>query len=200
MATLRNRRKLAAVPRKTPENTRNSQSQNALNPGMAEEYITQVSEEIEKRVTKKLSQEFSRTESPNLGALSKLDEFLLNPQVRTCSVDVPGTSRKNNPENRESTVDRSLNDPYPEVVFSACHTNKLNDSDQEETHHSSIFSTHIFFFKKMARHMRKKIIRTDHLTFFTKTFLACVAQYDANSMKLGAICVKKMADSKPVFE
>ena len=40
--------------RETPENTKNNQSQNTLNPGMAEEYITQVSEEIEGKVTKKL--------------------------------------------------------------------------------------------------------------------------------------------------
>ena len=51
MATLRNKRKLAAVSRETPENTRNDQSENTLNPGMAEEYITQVSEETEGRVT-----------------------------------------------------------------------------------------------------------------------------------------------------
>ena len=75
MTTLRNRRKLAAVPRETPENTRNSQSQNTLDPGMAQEYISQVSEEIEGRITKKLSNEFSRTESRIFGALSKLDEF-----------------------------------------------------------------------------------------------------------------------------
>ena len=47
MATLRNKRKLAAVSRETPENTRNNQSQNTLNPGVTEEYITQVSEETE---------------------------------------------------------------------------------------------------------------------------------------------------------
>ena len=49
---------------------------------MAQEYIPQVSEEIQGRVTTKLSKEFSRTESGFLGALSKLHEFLLNPQVR----------------------------------------------------------------------------------------------------------------------
>ena len=102
---------------------------------MAEEYITRVSEEIDGMVTKKLSQEFSRTESRILGALSKLDEFLLNPQVRTCFVAVPGTSRNNNSENREPTGDRSLDNPCPEVLFSACHTSNLNDSEQEETHH-----------------------------------------------------------------
>ena len=94
MATLRNKRKLAALSRETAENTRNNQSQNTLDPGIAQEYIYQVSEEIEGRVTRKLSKEFSRTESRILGALSKLDEFLLNPQVLTCSVAVAGTSRK----------------------------------------------------------------------------------------------------------
>ena len=75
--------------------TRNSQSQNTLDPEMAQEHISQVSEEIEGRVTKKLSEEFSRTESRILGALSKLDEFLLNPQVQTCYAAVlehPGTA------------------------------------------------------------------------------------------------------------
>ena len=142
MVTLRNKRKLAAVSRETPENTMNNQSQNTLNPGMVEEYITQVSKETEERVTKKLSLEFSRTESRILGALSKLDEFLRNPQVRTCSVVVPETSRNNNPENREPTRDRCLDDPCPEVVFFACHTSNQNDSEHEETHHSYQFHCH----------------------------------------------------------
>ena len=135
MATLRNKRKLAAVSRKTRENTKNSQSQNTLDPEMAQEYISQVSEEIEGRVTKKLSIEFCRTESRILGALFKLDEFLLNPQVRTCSVAVPRTSRNNDSENREPTGDRSLGDPCPEAVFSSHHSGNLNGSELEETHH-----------------------------------------------------------------
>ena len=103
---------------------------------MAQECISQVSEDIEGRVTKKLSKEFSRTESRILGALCKLDEFRLNPQVLTCSVGVPGTSRNNNSENRRPTGDCSLGDPCPEVMFSACHCSNLNDSEQEETHHN----------------------------------------------------------------
>ena len=106
---------------------------------MTEEYITQVSEKIEGRVTKKLSLEFSRTETRILGALSKLDEFLLNPQVWTSSVAVTGTSRNNNSENLEPTGDHSLDNPCPEVLFSACHASNLNDSDQEETHHTYFF-------------------------------------------------------------
>ena len=73
--------------------------------------------EIEGRVTEKLSKDFSRTESRNLGALSKLDEFLLNRQVRTCSVAVPETSRNKDSENREPTGDRSLGDSCPEAVL-----------------------------------------------------------------------------------
>ena len=63
MPTLKNERKLAAVFRETPENTRINQSQNTLSPAMAEEYNTHVSEEIDGRVLKKHSQEFTRTES-----------------------------------------------------------------------------------------------------------------------------------------
>ena len=86
MATLRNKRKLAAVSRETPEGSRGSRGRNVLDPEFTQDYISQVSEEIEGRVTKKLSTEFNKTESRILGAFSKLDEFLLNPQVRTCSV------------------------------------------------------------------------------------------------------------------
>ena len=52
MATLRNKRKLAAVSRETQESARNSQSQNTF-VEMTEKYSTQVSEEIGSRVTKK---------------------------------------------------------------------------------------------------------------------------------------------------
>ena len=141
MATLRNKRKLAAVSRETPQNTRNSQSQNTLDPETAQEYFSQVSEEIEGRVTKKLSKEFSRTESRILGALSKLDEFLLNSQVLN-----PGTSRNSGSENREPTGERFLGDPCPEAVFSTYHSSNLSDPEQEETHHTNINFSHRFPF------------------------------------------------------
>ena len=96
-----------------------------------------MSEEIEGRVTEKLSQEFSRTESRILGALSTLDEFLLNPPERTWSGNVPATSWNNGLENREHTGDRSLNDPYPEVEFSVRRASTSADSDREETSHNN---------------------------------------------------------------
>ena len=86
MAT-RNKRKLAAVNKENcEEHPRSSLAQNSNVPRSQEDYITQVSEEIEGRVAKKLSQEFSRTENRILGALARLDDFLMNPLRRR-----PGT-------------------------------------------------------------------------------------------------------------
>ena len=70
-----------------------------------------------------------------MGALSKLDQFLLNPQVRTWSVVVPGISRKSDSENREPTGYHSLNEPCPEAVSTSYHSGYLNGSELEETHH-----------------------------------------------------------------
>ena len=135
MATLGNKRKIAAVSRETPKSTRNSRVQNALDPELTQDYTSQVSEEIERRVTKKLSEEFSRTESRILGALSTLDEFLLNPQVRTCSVAVPGTSRNSKSENPETTGDCSSDDPCPEVRYSSHPSGHLNIPEAEDYPH-----------------------------------------------------------------
>ena len=64
MATLRTDRKLEAVNRENDEeHPWNIQAREPNVPRTQKKYITQVSEEIEGRVTKKLSQEFSRMES-----------------------------------------------------------------------------------------------------------------------------------------
>ena len=116
MATLRNKRKLAAVTRETQEeNPRNGQSRNTSVPRINGEYITQVSEEIEGRITKKLSQEFDRIESRISDALSKLDEFFSNQQIQTHSKTVSGTFRNTNVENQGTNEDDSQSDPHPEA-------------------------------------------------------------------------------------
>ena len=135
MATLRNKRKLAAVSRETPEGSRSSRGQTVLDPEITQDYNSQVSEEIEGRVTKKLSKDFSKTESRILGALSKRDEFLLNPQVRNCSVANQGTSRNAKSENRETHGDRSSDDPYPEVGYFPHHCGLLNRPETESNSH-----------------------------------------------------------------
>ena len=121
------------MTRETHEHPRNNQLQNSPAPGIFEEYIAQFSEEIEGRVTKKVSQEISRTGSRILGALSKLDELLLNTQIRLFSGTIPGAFLNADVENQEPSGERSQNDPKPEVEFSARRASNLTDSDQEET-------------------------------------------------------------------
>ena len=131
MARLRNKRKLADVTREIQEeNPRNGQSRNTSVPRINEECITQVFEEVERRVTKKLSQEFSRTESRILGALSKLDEFLLNQLITMHSETVPGTSRNTNMENQGTKEDDSQCDPHPEAgIFRGQTTQNFGPKD-----------------------------------------------------------------------
>ena len=135
MANMRKKMELAAILRETPENTRNGQSQSTLDAEMAQKYFSQVSEEIDERVTEKPSKDISWTESRILGALSKLDHFFLRPTSSNCSEAVPGTSRNYDSENRESTGDRSLDDPYPDVRFSPHHSGNLDNPELEDYPH-----------------------------------------------------------------
>ena len=91
----RNKRKLeAALKRKNcEEHPRNNLAQNSNVPRSQEDYITQVSDETERRVTKKLSQEFSRTENRILCVLARLEDFLMNPLIQGHSGTAPETSR-----------------------------------------------------------------------------------------------------------
>ena len=85
-----------------------------------EDYKSQVSEEIEGRFTKKLSQEISRTETRILGALARLDDFLMNPLLQGHSGTTPETSRKVFSINQGSNEDDSQSDPHPEAGLLTC--------------------------------------------------------------------------------
>ena len=136
----------------------NNQSQNSAAPGFTEDYIAQVSKEIEGRVTMELSKEFNRTESRILGALSKLDEFLLNPQFRIFSRITPGTIQNTDVENQEPGGDRSQNDLHPEVEVSACRASNLTDSDPEETSHKNIQFSAKKFSERISREYRISLL------------------------------------------
>ena len=115
MAT-RNKRKLAALNKENCEEyPRSNLAQNSNVPRSQEDYITQVSEEIEGRVTKKLSQEFSRTENCILGALARLDDFLVNPLIQGHSGTAPETSRNVFSINQGTNEDDSQGNPHPEA-------------------------------------------------------------------------------------
>ena len=91
----RNKNKLAALKKENCEEHPTSNSaQNSNVPRSQEDYITQVSEEIEGRVAKNLSQEFSRTENRKLGALARPDDFLMNPLIQGHSGTTPEPLRR----------------------------------------------------------------------------------------------------------
>ena len=73
-------------------------------------------------MTKKLSQEFSRTENQILGALSRLDEFILNPLIEGHSGSTPETSRNILRTNQGTNENDSQNDLHPEAGISQSQT------------------------------------------------------------------------------
>ena len=112
----RNRRKLAVLNKENcEEHPWSNLAQNSNVPRSQEDYITQVSEEIEGRVTKKLSQEFSRTENRILGALPRLDDFLVNPLIQGHSGTAPETSRNVFSISQGTNKDDSQSNPHPEA-------------------------------------------------------------------------------------
>ena len=114
--TTRNKRKLAALNKENcEEHPRSNLAQNSSAPRSQEDYITQVSEEIEGRVTKRLSKEFSRTENRILGALARLDDFLMNPLLPGGSGTTPEPTRNASGINQGTNEDDSQNDPHPEA-------------------------------------------------------------------------------------
>ena len=114
--TTRNKRKLAALNKENcEEHPRSNLAQNSSAPRLQEDYITQVSEEIEGRVTKRLSEEFSRTENRILGALARLDDFLMNPLLPGYSGATPEPTRSALGNNQGTNEDDSQNDPHPEA-------------------------------------------------------------------------------------
>ena len=113
------KKKLADIKKDNQEeHPRHNLARNMNCPRTQENPNPKVSEEFEGRVTKKQSQEFTRTKSRILFALESLFEFLLNQQSRAQSGSVPETSGNPNRGNHGTNEDRSQNDPHPDVGVS----------------------------------------------------------------------------------
>ena len=142
--TTRNKRKLAALNKENcEEHPRSYLAQNSKAPRSQEDYITQVSEEIEGRVTKRLSKtlpEFSRTENRILGALARLDDFLMNPLLQGHSGATPEPSRNALSTSQGTNEDDSQNDLHPEAgLFHGQMTQNSGPEDGHDTCASVIF-------------------------------------------------------------
>ena len=132
--TTRNERKLAALNKENcEEHLRSNLAQNSNAPRLQEDYITQVSEEIEGRVTKRLSKEFSRTENR---ALARLDDFPMNPLLPGHSGATPEPSRNALNTSQGTNEDDSQNDPHPEAGL--FHGQTTQNSDPEDGHDKTL--------------------------------------------------------------
>ena len=133
--TTRNKRKLAALNKENcEEHPRTNLAQNSSAPRPQEDYITQASEEIEGRVTKTPSKEFSRTENRILGALAQLDGFLMNPLLPGHSGATPEPTRNALNTNQGTNEDNSQNDPHPEAgLFHGQMTQNSGPEDDHDT-------------------------------------------------------------------
>ena len=130
MATLRRKRNLAAHNMEIcEEHPRSNLTQNPNVFKSQQDYIIQVSEEIEGRVTKELPQEFSRTGSSILGALSRLDDFLVNPLIQGHSGTAPERSRNTLRTNQGTNEGDSQSDPHPEARVSQSQTTRNSGPD-----------------------------------------------------------------------
>ena len=131
--TTRNKRKLAALNKENcEENPRNSMAHNSGAPGSQEDYIIQVSAEIEGRVTKRLSKEFSQTENCILCALASFDDFLMSPLLPGPSGTTPEPSRNTTHNNQGTNEDGSQNDLHPEAGL--FHVQTTRNVSLEENH------------------------------------------------------------------
>ena len=134
MMTTRNKRKLVALNKENcEEHPRSNLTQNSSAPRSQEDYITQVSEEIEGRVTKRLSKEFSRTKNRILGALARLDDFLMKPLLPGYSGTTPEPSRNALNTSQGTNDDDSQNDPRPEAGL--FHGQMTQNSGPEDRHY-----------------------------------------------------------------
>ena len=147
MAT-RNKRKLAALNKENCEEHPGSNLAQSSNvPRSQENYITQVSEEIEGRVTKRLSKEFSRTKNRILGALARLDDFLMNPLIQGHSGTTPEMSRNAFSTNQGTNEDDSQSDLHPEAgIFG----NQITQNSGPEDEHYSCQRASVGFVKNCA--------------------------------------------------
>ena len=122
----------------TKRTVRSSLAQTTNLPRSHEDYITHVSNEIEDRLTKKLSQEFGRTENRILGALSQFDEFLLNLLIQGHSGSTPKTSGNARGTNPGMNENDSQSDLHPQAKVSQSQTMQISGPDDRYDRYSLV--------------------------------------------------------------
>ena len=147
--TSRNKRKFSELNKENcEEHPRSNLAQKSGAPRSQEDYITQVSEEIEGRVTKRLSKKFTKTENRILGALARLDNFLMNPLLPGGSGTTPEPSRNALCISQGTNEDDSQTDPHPEAGL--FYGQMTQNSGPGEGHYKHSLSFFLVFLKTLC--------------------------------------------------
>ena len=139
-------------------------AQNLNVPRSQEDFISQVSEEVEGRVTKKLSQEFNRTQNRILGALARLDDFLTNPLIQGHSGTAPKTSRNVFSRSQKTNEEESQSNTLPEAgIF---HNQTAQNSGPEVGHDvvTRVLKECLFGHNKVTRVQKERLCEHDMVT------------------------------------
>ena len=141
-ATLRNKGNLGALNMDNcEEHPRSNLAQISNFPRSQEDYITQVSDEIERRVTKTLSQYFLQDGEPHfMRAITSWWLYLLNPPIQGHSGIAPETSRNTLRTIQGTNENSSQSDPQPEAGVSQS-GNTLNSGPSDTWQLSNFTST-----------------------------------------------------------
>ena len=146
------------------EHPRSNLAQNSNAPRSQEDYITQISEEFEGRITKRLSKEFSGTENRILGAFARLDNFLMNSLLQGHSGATPKSSRNPLSTSQRTNEDDSQIDPHPEAGL--FHSQITQNSGPEADHDSDRLSPYVLqvlhFVEKLERQKGKLDEKDSH--------------------------------------
>ena len=162
---------------------------NSNAPRSQENYSTQISEEIEGKATQKLSQEFSTTESRILGALSRLDDFLLNPLLHGHSGTAPETSRSVYGTNQGTNQDNSQSDPHPEANISECQMRRRSGLEDAQDMLTGVHEEVTYWSTSTSSGKQKKNCSTIQPQFLSENFPATI---EADPFLLG---LQKLANN-----
>ena len=139
IATIQRNRKSAALNRKNQEeHPKINLSRDIIFLLVKEEDdVTQLSEEVERRVDRNLSKDLGTPWSLTRDDLSELAEFLQKSQIWVQSTTPQGLSWKFDKENKEVNGDSSQKDLLPPVAFSVNQYPQPENSDAVTVLHNS---------------------------------------------------------------
>ena len=123
--------------------------------GKTQDYKTQVYEETEERVTKKTSQVFRRPENRKIGALSRLNDFSMNPLIQGHSGTAPETSPNALGTNQRPNEDDSQSDPHLEAgIFHDQMTRTSGPDDGQDSDNAQESISTQYTLVLVAAHLR----------------------------------------------